>query len=301
MLAFSGAFCLAGPAQARDLDIDFSTEKGQVTAALAALGFAVVPNPYSSLLTVETARDSNLKFRTGQLGGGKRFIEGSPLYLEGVVAFQYYEPEYATLTGLKDDGTVRWTSLSSTFGAGWEFALAEGLALRPTVDVALGRVTSSADVEGAGTKDYIAGDGMWAAGYGGALTLDYRLRAEDRWVDLVVRYTRMRLVPLGDYADVDASADVATTSTLARLRLPIRGWTQFGGPVRTVYEASYANYSGDQGEVLDIPWLARVGAGLEFETGLAARFAPSRAKVMFRIVKGANDFNALTVGAGISF
>ncbi|OSP56716.1 hypothetical protein BV911_01840 [Pseudoruegeria sp. SK021] len=289
---------------ARDLDIDFSSENGQVTAALAALGFAVVPNPYSSLLSVESTRKSDIRFRNGQLGGGRRLQSDRPLYFEGYVAFQNYAPEYSSVDGASDDSAdVRWTSFSSTLGVGWEFPLLEGLVLRPTLDVALGRITSSADVsdDNEDVTDYIAGDGMYAGGYGGALTLDYKYRAVDKEIDLILRTTAMRLVPLGDFSDVDVSANVATTAGVARLRRPIRGWSQFGGPVRSVYEASYAAYTGDQGEVLDIPWLARVGVGLEFETGHLARYAPSRTRVMFRVVSGDNGFTALTFGAGISF
>jgi hypothetical protein len=65
-------------------------EEGQVTAAQVALGIAVVPNPYSSLLSIERAQASNFKFRNGQLGGGRCFFVGSQLYLQGYVTYQNY-------------------------------------------------------------------------------------------------------------------------------------------------------------------------------------------------------------------
>ena len=94
--------------------------------------------------------------------------------------------------------------------------------------------------------------------------------------------------------------DAETAAVLARLRVPIRGWNVFDAPVRSVYEASYAAFVGEQGELLDLPWLARVGTGLEFQTGGLARYAPPRVRVMLRYVFG-EDVGALGVGAGIAF
>ena len=56
-----------------------------------------------------------------------------------------------------------------------------------------------------------------------------------------------------------------STSVWAGARIPIENWRLLDRPVRSVWEASVTDYSGDQEEVLDISWLARVGTGLELD------------------------------------
>lgn len=300
------AFFAAPAAAASDLDkIDFSTREGQVTAALAAAAYGAVPQSYNSLLFIERAQQSDFKFRNGQLGGGMTPITGSNFYIEGFIAAQQYQPEFVfSDSGKNFDRAIEWQSVMTTVGAGWQFDVAPNLTFRPTVDFSLGRITSNDDVpdpDSPGTQqDFIAGDGVTVGGYGGALSLDYMTRTETSEVDLRARYTALRLVPLGDNSDTDVHVDAQTLGFLARLRLPIRNWEMFGGPVRSVYEATYSAYIGEQGDLLDLPWLGRVGTGLEFETGSLARYAPPRTRLMLRYIFG-EDFGAFGVSAGIVF
>jgi hypothetical protein len=300
------ALSVAGPGQARDLEkIDFSTRDGQVTAALAAAAFAAVPAPYNSLLFLERTRDADFNFRNAQIGGGYKPLQDSNFYIEGFIAGQDYQPDFV----FGDDGSdfdrdVSWRSVMGTGGVGWSFDLAPGWSFRPTANFTLGQIISNDDVPDPDDpdeqQDFIAGDGVTVGGYGGSLALDYKVRTTVQEIDLRARYTRLNLVPLGDNSDSDSEVDAGTLAFLARLRLPINGWNMFGGPVRSVYEASYANFTGEQGELLDLPWLARVGTGLEFETGLKYRYAPQRVRVMLRYVFG-EGFGAFGAGAGLVF
>lgn len=301
LLALIGA-----PAAARDLDsVDFTTESGQVTAALAAAAFAATPSPYNALLFLERTRQNDIKFRNAHLGAGIAPFAGSGFYVEGFVAAQDYAPQFSVQDSAgRLDRTVRWRSAAVTGGVGWSFEVAPETALRPTLIGSIGRMTSNSDIpdpdDPDGRVDFIADDGLTFAGYGASLALDHIRRREAYELDLRARVTGLRMVPLGDKSDVDADIDASTAAFVARLRLPIERWQMFGGPVRSVYEATYASYFGDQGDVLDLPWLARVGTGLEFETGSTARYAPPRVRVMLRYVFG-EDFGGVSVGAGLVY
>ncbi len=300
MLAFG--LMLAAPAAARDLDIDITTEEGQVKTALSALGFAVVPQAFNSLLFYEVGQDNDLVFSNGQLGGGFNPIAGSRLFVEGIVSFQRYAPEYAIDGAEDDDVDVRWRSFAGTAGVGYDFPVAPNLVFRPIANVAAGRITSNADVdfEDGETRDFIAGDGVTAGGFGGSLALVYKTRTPAEDVDLRARYSRMLLQPLGDRSDVDVDADVETLAFLGRVRRPIPGLKLGGRQVRQVFEATYAAYLGDQGDVLEIPWLVRIGTGFELDLNTTERFRPRRVRMMLRYVRGESS-GGLSLGAGLVF
>jgi len=180
----------------------------------------------------------------------------------------------------------------------------ETLSLRPIANVSLGRITSNSElpVPGSGgpTTDFIAGDAVEAAGFGGALALDFATVVGARQIEARLRHSRLRQVAFGASEEEGTAADTIATSAIARLRQPIRDWRLAGGRVRSVLEATYARYDGDTGEVLGLPWIARVGTGLEFETGLTGRYAPPRVRMMVRYVFG-EDFDGIGFGAGLVF
>lgn len=305
-LLAAAVLALAGSASgAQELDLDLSSREGQVVAALAASAYASVPSPYNSLLFLERTQQPDFGFRNLQFGGGRPLSGSSGLFLEGYVSAQDYEPEFAFANAPEagEDG-VRWRSVAATLGAGWDFDLAPGLSLRPVANASLGRIVSNAEVpsgdEAEGDVDFIAGNGVTTGGYGGALLLEYRVRARTGDIDLRLRSSWMRLVPIGEDVGSGEQVDAATTAILARYREPIPGWNAWGGPVRQVYELTYAQYHGEQGDLLNLPWLARLGTGLEFETGWTRPYAPPRVRVMFRYIAG-EDFGGFGIGAGLVY
>ena len=60
------------------------------------------------------------------------------------------------------------------------------------------------------------------------------------------------------------------------------------------------DYSGDQGEVLDISWLARVGTGLELDISSTNIGLISRARATVYYVFG-EDYSGVALGLGVSF
>lgn len=300
-----GAVMLCAPATAQQIDTDFSNRKGQVQTALAALGLAVAPPAYNALVFLERELPDDYGFISGQLGAWGTPLEGSQFYAEGFASFQYYTPDFAFQGAPQNvDQEVKWTSVATTVGAGWQFNLTDNLVFRPIANLSAGYVFSNSEVPVAGEPteivDFIAGNGVEALGFGGSLMLDYNQMFGVYQVEGRVRHSRMRQTAVGVLEDPGTDADTIVTSAIARLRQPIRGVTLAGRPVRSVSEATFASYDGDTGEILGLPWIARVGTGLEFETGLTRRYAPVRVRTMVRYVFG-DDFDGIGFGAGLIF
>jgi hypothetical protein len=288
-------------AAAQTLDTDFDSRTGQVRAGLAALGLATAPLAYNALLFLERVRPGDLDFASGQLGAWGTPFEGSNLYLEGFVSTQYYTPAFKIADTENRIEDVKWRSVASTTGVGWSFPLTERLSLRPMVNAALGRITSNSEIVAHGTQtDFIAGDAVEAFGYGGSLSLDYSYQTEARQIEMRLRHVRMRHVAIGKTDDPGSDTDTVVTSAIARHRMPIGDLRLAGGRVRWAVEGTYARYDGDTGDILGLPWIVRIGTGLEFETGHLGRFAPPRVRTMVRYVFG-EDFEGIGFGAGLVF
>jgi len=295
---------MASYGAAQTLDTDFTTRTGQVRAGLAALGLATAPPAYNALLFLERVRPGDLDFASGQLGAWGTPLENSDLYVEGFLASQFYTPSFDIAGDSARIEDVKWRSVSATGGIGWDFPLTERLSIRPVVNAAIGRITSNSDVSVAdmpgGTADFIAGDAVEAFGYGGSLALDYAFQTDERQIEFRMRHARLRHVAIGVTDDPRSSTDTIATSAIARHRMPIPDWRVAGGRVRWVVEATYARYDGDTGKVLGLPWIARLGTGVEFETGQLGRYAPPRVRTMVRYVFG-EDFEGIGFGAGLVF
>lgn len=308
MIRFSCAtalwLCAASGAAGQTLDSDFDTRTGQVRAGLAALGLVTAPLSYNALLFLERASPGDLDFASGQLGAWGTPLEDSDLYLEGFVATQYYTPSFEIADGTNRIEDVKWRSFATTVGIGWEFPLTERLAFRPMVNAAVGRITSNSDVAAVGVPggqaDFIAGDAVEAFGYGGSLSLDYAYQTDARQVEMRLRHVRLRHVAIGETDDPGSDTETVVTSAIARHRMPIGDLRLAGGRVRWAVEATYARYDGDTGDILGLPWIARIGTGLEFETGQLGRYAPPRVRTMIRYVFG-EDFEGIGIGAGLVF
>lgn len=283
---------------------NLGSKEGRVSAGLAGLGFAVVPSPYGEFLSFEGSNQSELSFFTAQVGGGVMPRRLAPLYLEGYVAYQDYAPDF--VIEVDEDSVeipLRWRSYSATGGVGWTFNLAEDFTFRPVLNVAVARFSNKTGLLDAGPGtviDFITGEGLWAGGLGASALLEYRTRKPHREIDLVARYSFMELVPLGELSDVNASATASTLSGFARQRVPVKGWRAFGQPVRFVSDLGVSVYTGDQGDLLNLPWQARVGTGFELAHDRTRKIMPYRSRVMLRYVFGPS-FGGLNLGIGFSF
>jgi hypothetical protein len=262
------------------------------------------PLAYNALLFLERANPGDLDFASGQIGAWGTPFEDSNLYLEGFVATQYYTPSFEIADETNRIEDVKWRSVASTVGVGWSFPLTERLSFRPMVNSALGRITSNSDIAAVdapgGQVDFIAGDAVEAFGYGGSLSLDYSYQTVERQVEFRLRHVRLRHVAIGKTDDPGSASETVVTSAIARHRMPIGDLRLAGGRVRWAVEGTYARYDGDTGDVLGLPWIVRIGTGLEFETGQLGRFAPPRVRTMIRYVFG-EDFEGIGIGAGLVF
>lgn len=305
-VAACGAVTPAPAAEPEDL-ADFTLEQ-QAAGALAVLGITAVPSETASTLFLD-AGDGAIGFEAAQLGGGFTVSRRFPLYLEGYIGYNRYQPEL-----LLGDGTqtapldLNWTEFAATGGIGWDFALTERLTLRPILNVSLGRILSDtvrvadfiADGIGADDADFLRDGGLTAGGFGGSVMLDYNQRWEsDLEVDVTLRYTNIRLHPIAGDRDVAGHASAETLALWSRLRMPT-GRDAFGGPFRSVAEFSASWLPGDQGAILDTDWLAQAGYG--FEIDVLKTWIPviTTGRLMLRYTKG-EHLEGYGVGVAVSF
>lgn len=307
---------VALPAAAQDGG-DFTLEdvfgagvRNHAEGALAVLGISAVPSETASALFLDTGTnpDRSREFQAAQLGGGFRWSEDFPLYLEGYIGYSRYDPKL-----IFDDGTerirapLRWTSVAATGGIGWEFDLGEDWVLRPVLNVSLGRVQTDASLlaqyvsnEIGVEASFLRGGGLTAGGIGGSVALAYNRRwTNDYEADLILRHTHIRLFPIAGDKDITASADAITSALWSRLRIPTP-YRAFDRPVRTVAEFSASYMPGDQGEILRTDWLAQVGFGGEIDLEATPIPWVTTTRLMLRYTRG-EVLEGYSIGLAASF
>ncbi|MEM1362409.1 MAG: hypothetical protein AAGF94_11940 [Pseudomonadota bacterium] len=277
--------------------------------ALAAFGFVAIPNETAATLDFQAASGDNFDFRTAQLGGGFRPRPGDWLYLEGFLGWQSYDPELlqdnqsVSRSGQIAPQDTRWSSRAATGAVGYNFDLTPEFTLRPALHLAIGEFSSdetltpdlnlNPGIEPLGTGDFSTG------GYGLSFGLEYKYRSKPREIDIRARHTWMRITPL-EQRDLLHEADAIATSVYGRLRHPLGDLQAFKRPVRAVWEISASAYPGDQGQSLDTPWLAKVGAGFELETSALPIAYLDRVRLVASYAFG-ESYNGYSIGLGVSF
>ena len=275
-LVIASTACLIGAsgAGAQSIDDIFGTNiRANADAVLSVYGISAVPSETAGTLHLETKGSDYSSFTASQLGGGFTISDALPIYLEGFIGFNRFDPVL-----LLSDGTeqsllpLRWTTVAATGGIGWEIALTDNLSLLPMAQISLGRIQSDASIIAQIIADelgldtsFIDGGGITVGGIGGSLTLAYNKRWEsDYEVDFTLRHTHLTLRPILVDDGVVGKADAMTTGFWSRLRIPT-GLRLFDRPVRLVTEASGSLLSGDQGEALGTEWLVQAGGGGEID------------------------------------
>ena len=311
LAALLGA-CPAGAAESdRPENIaGFSIEK-YATGALAMLGISAVPSETASILEFSTGTrpGGGPDFQAGQVGAGITLSASVPLYLEGYIGYDRYVPRF-NLTDGTETATLRpkWTGFAATGGIGWDFPLSDHLVLRPMANVMLGQIVSDtafvaqfiANHLGAEDAHFLRDGGLTAGGLGGSLVLAYdRSWENDLRAEYTLRYTYLRMRPIGGDRDVVARADAETLALWSRLRMPT-GVEAFGGPLRTVAEFSASWLPGDQGEVLNTDWLAQVGYGIEIDVARTGLPIVTKGRMVFRYTIG-EHLTGYGLGLAVSF
>ena len=308
-LALSLLICSPAAAQGLLENTFEKLQRENAAGSLAVIGLAGIPDDSASAISLQSdtgARDYD--FKSAQLGGGFRLSDGVPIYLEGYIGYARYDP---VLTFSGTDETTRlplkWTSLAVTGGVGYQFDLGDRWKLTPMAHISIGRTQSDASVVTQAVanrlgldRDFLVSGGLWAAGAGGSLTIDYdRPLTNDREFEASMRYTHIEYWPVGDDKDLLVQSTAANAVLWSRYRFP-SGKRMFGRPVRWVGDLSVSYLIGDQAVVLNTDWLARVGGGIEVD--LTETWIPwvTTTRLMLRYY-GSDTVNGYTVGLSASF
>lgn len=294
-LALAGGPALGGQ-QDPPFQIIGASPQQRVDAALTLMSFAVTPDLNSSFLSVDggTGTANRPEVTLWQLGAGFTVSEAFPLYLEGFVGYNRYDPVFIFTDGT-DQRTlpVKWNTVSVTGGIGWDLPVPwiDGLVLRPIVNFTYGHVESDLSIAGRlvdwlSEKDFDFFDNgrlnVW--GVGGSAMLDYARYRDWYEIDVELRYTNIPLHTFDTSSAVDGSADAEALGLWTRWRQPT-GLYAFRRPLRYVVELSSTAYLGDQAGALGFNYLSSAGGGIEFDVS-AVHLLVSRIRFIGRYAFG---------------
>lgn len=302
--------CLATPIFAQTLDEIFEAiQRRNAEGSLAILGLTGIPDDAASSIFLQSGQsEREFDFRSAQLGGGFRWSDDLPLYLEGYIGYARYDPVLALKDGVTTSRIpLKWTSVAATGGVGWDFNLSEYWKFRPMAHLSIGRTQSDASVVAQAIadklgldRDFIDSGGIWAGGYGASSTLSYnRRKASDYQLEVQLRTNYIKYEPIGDNKDLLVSSTAANAVLWTRYRFPT-GARAFNRPVRGVTDFSISYLIGDQSDVLGTDWMARVGFGVEVDVSETPVPWITTARAMVRYY-GSDTVDGFTVGLGISF
>ncbi len=296
------------PSRAQTFGIVGANVQKQANAVLTLMSFAVVPDLASSSLSISNTSTDNPDITLWQLGGGFTLSKSFPLYLEGSVAYNRYDPTFVASNGQETRRVpTKWNTFAGTVGVGWDFPLTESkeLVFRPILNASIGRVASDISVakfavEQKTDRDimFLEDGSMNAYGIGGSVMLDWESHRGENDLDLELRYTNIYLRSFGTSYGIGASSAAQTASLYARWRAPT-GLRALDRPVRYVLELSHSQYFGNQAGALGFNYLTTVGTGLELDTSAHEVFV-TRIRAVVRYVFG-NNVSGVSFGFAASF
>ncbi len=229
------------------------------------------------------------------------------LYLEGLVAYQKYNPVLffpEIASGVDVD--VTWASVAATFGVGWEFPLINGWRARPIGHLSLGHVTADASITDfalipvrSGSSDSVDGK-LNALGLGASLGI-FKETQVGRWqAEYRLRQTYLEFHPIDEPQAGGAKANSNQTTLFSRYRYPLKDIRLFNLSTQLVLDAGLVYYHGDAAKVLDTDWLAIAGIGIEFDTSRVGIPSVQAGRIMLNGVI-AEDFDGFSIGLGLRF
>ena len=248
----------------------------RVDAALTLMTFAVVPDLNSSFLSIQngSGTTANPEVTLWQFGSGFTLSQSFPLYLEGSLGYNRYDPTFVFSNGTEQRTLpVKWNTFSVTGGIGWDFPVQyiDGLVLRPIFNFTYGHVESDVSLAERALNwltekdlNFVKHGRLNAWGLGGSAMLDYAHYRDWYEIDVEVRYTNIPIQSFDTSSAVEGSADAEAVGFWSRFRFPT-GLYAFRRPLRSVFELSSTYYLGDQAGVLGFNYLSSVGAGIEFD------------------------------------
>jgi len=121
--------------------------KKRADALMTITGYSLTPDVTTGNLKI-TNGDGKADLQTTSLGGGDRISASFPLYLEGTLAFNRYNPTFTDGVGNSSVNIpMYWNSITGTGGVGWDFPITDQLRFRPiakegkdSITAAIGRI-----------------------------------------------------------------------------------------------------------------------------------------------------------------
>jgi hypothetical protein len=278
----------------------------EANAAVAMVGLITYPDITTSSISIDSGRSDDTALLIGQIGDGFTVSDEFPLYLEGVIGFGRYDPSFVATAGAQEQTLpLKWTTVAATGGIGWDFPVAENLALRPIANFTLAHIETDLSVAGrvieSGTGaalDFLQNGRANIVGFGGAIVLDYERYLDAYEIDVELRYSRMRLETFDGGAGIQGAATVITAGLWSRYREPT-GIEILRRPLRYVLEFAHSEFIGDQGDALGVDRLSSIGAGLEIDLSDVNNLI-TRTRLIGRYLIGSGS-SGISIGLGISF
>ena len=280
--------------------------KKRTDAFMTITGYSLTPDVTTGSLSITDKGGDNPNLQMISLGGGDRISANFPLYLEGTIAFNRYNPTFTD--GIANSSVtvpVKWTGVTGTGGIGWDFPLTDNLRIRPIANIMLGHVESDLSVAGRIIENktgvdlqFLNGGRMNAYGTGGSLMLDYEDYKPEREYDVELRYTNIAINTFDSSTAVQGSADSQSLGLWARARYPTP-LTVLERPLRAVFEVAHTEFLGQLRGALGFDSLSSVGTGVEFDRSASDPMF-SRVRLVFRYQFGQN-VRGTSIGLAASF
>jgi hypothetical protein len=280
--------------------------KKRTDAFMTITGYSLTPDVTTGSLSITDTGGDKQNLQMISLGGGDRISANFPLYLEGTIAVNRYNPTFTDGIGSTSVTVpVHWNGITGTGGIGWDFPLTDNLRIRPIANFMLGHVESDLSIAGRYIQNNTGADlqflnkgRMNAYGAGGSLMLDYEDYKPEREYDAELRYTNIAINTFDSSAAVQGSADSQSLGLWARARYPTP-LTVLERPLRAVFEVAHTEFLGQLRGALGFDSLSSVGTGVEIDRSASDPMF-SRVRLVFRYQFGQN-VRGTSIGLAASF
>lgn len=280
--------------------------KKRADAFMTITGYSLTPDVTTGSLSIRNKDGDNSDLQMISLGGGDRISANFPLYLEGTVAVNRYNPTFTDGIGNSSVTVpVHWNSVTGTGGIGWDFPITDELRFRPIANVMLGHLESDLSIASRVIENrkgvdlqFLNGGRMNSYGLGGSVMLDYENYKPNQEIDVELRYTNIPVQTFDSSTAVQGSADSQSLALWARSRIPTP-ITLLDRPLRAVFELAHTEFLGDLRGALGFNSLSSVGTGIELDRSASDPIF-SRVRVVFRYQFGQN-VHGTSIGLAASF
>jgi len=280
--------------------------KKRADAFMTITGYSLTPDVTTGSLSIRNNGGDNSDLQMISLGGGDRISANFPLYLEGTLAVNRYNPTFTDgIANTSVTVPVHWNSITGTGGIGWDFPITNELRFRPIANVMLGHLESDLSIASRVIQNqrgvdlqFLNGGRMNSYGLGGSVMLDYENYKPDQEIDVELRYTNIPVQTFDTSTAVQGSADSQSLALWARSRIPTP-ITLLDRPLRAVFELAHTEFLGDLRGALGFNSLSSVGTGIELDRSASDPIF-TRIRVVFRYQFGQN-VHGTSIGLAASF